>query len=147
MEHIKRSFSVSLQLRHPKVDPGAITTSLVMAPRFQYRVGDQRRRPDGIKLEGLYPNTYWTHPFDLVDAVDLVPFLEGIIPRLETHRVFFNSFNASGGTVELFCRIVTDSNWDELIPHQLLSRLAALQIGLRLDAYFGRTDGPNRQRS
>ena len=141
MEHISRSFAVSLQVVHPEIEPDSITAALRLSPKIKHRNGDQKLRLDGTKMDGVYSRTYWSHSLDLCGVVDLVPFLEALLPRLEVHRDFFATISASGGNSELFCGIFLDTNWDEVIPHQLMSRLAALKIDLRLDAYLKLQEG------
>jgi Domain of unknown function (DUF4279) len=145
MLDIDRSFAVSLHLDHPTIDPAAMTAALGLTPDHQHRIGEQRRTPQGELLKGNYAENAWSLSLDLAGVIDLVPFLEDLLSRLELQRDFFASLTASGGRAELFCGIYLDSNWDESIPHQLSGRLAALRINLRLDAYpkeYRRPDWP-----
>jgi len=41
----------------------------------------------------------------------------------------------------LFCGVLAGGNWDEILPYELLGRLAALAVDLRLDVY------PNDERA
>jgi hypothetical protein len=144
MEHIKRSFSVSLQVRHPTIDPEVITTTFGMIPRFKHRVGDQKKRSDGVEMKGNYAETYWSHQLDMSGAPDLVPYLETLVAGLQRHLAFLEHISATGGNTELFCGIFTESNWDESIPHRLSGNLAQLKIDLRLDAYPEMDGEPNQ---
>ena len=68
-------------------------------------------------------------------ASELGAVLQELAERLQRHELFFNQVVQEGGTVELFCGVWAAGNWDEILPHELLGRLAALHIDLRLDVY------------
>ena|ERR1017187_8088509 len=127
MEHIERSFKVSLRILHPSIDPASITSVLQLAPSQIKLAGPPRKPP--------YDQAVWSHRFDCSTIRDLVPFLEETVSALDAQRDFLHSIVTSGGTVELFCGIMLSTNWDEVFPHTLSARLAALGIDLRLDAY------------
>jgi len=127
MEHLGRSFEVSLLILHPSAEPAEITRSLQLTPSRQKTSGPPRRPP--------YDQSFWAHRFDCGQVRDLVPFLEQVAIGLEDRREYFRFLTESGGTVELFCGIKVDFNWDEVIPASLMASLASLGIDLRLDAY------------
>jgi hypothetical protein len=130
MEHIDRSFAVSLQINHPNIDPSTITATLGLTPRRQHCAGDQRLRLDGAPVMAPpYPS------FQLEAVRDLIPFLERTLSDLEKHRSFFHQISDAGGSTDLFCGIWITTNWDEEIPYQLSGRLAEFRINLRLDVY------------
>jgi hypothetical protein len=55
MEHIDRSFAVSLGIRHLSLDPGVVSDQLKLVPKTITRVGEQRRTPKGGVRPGTYP--------------------------------------------------------------------------------------------
>ena len=127
MEHIERSFAVSLHILHPSIDPATVTRTLQLAPWRIKQPGPPRKPP--------YDQAVWSHRFECSDVRDLVPFLEETVSSLLAYRDFFRSIVESGGSVELFCGIYMSTNWDELFPSALSATLADLRIDLRLDAY------------
>ena len=135
MEHIKRSFKVSLGIRHPTIDPGDISRALSLSPSRQSKVGDQRVTPTGTRLEGTYQFSSWGHEFDSSGVADLTEFLPSVIDRLAPHTSYLAALDREGGSVELFCGIFADGNWDESFHHTLLRGLADMAIDLRLDVY------------
>ena len=135
MEHINRCFKVSLSIRHPTIDPGDISRALSLFPSRQSKVGDQRVTPTGTRLEGTYQFSSWGHEFDASGVADLTEFLPSLIERLKPHASYFSALGCEGGSVELFCGIFADGNWDESFHHTLLRRLADMAIDLRLDVY------------
>ena len=135
MQHIARSFEVSLSVTHPDMDPREISTALDLAPKRATRAGTPRTTPRGDPLEGAYEFSCWTHQFDLEGASELGVVLEGMVERLQRHQQFFHRVVRDGGSVELFCGVFAAGNWDEVLSHSLLGKVAALQIDLRLDVY------------
>jgi hypothetical protein len=127
MEHIKRHFKVSLQILHPSIATDQITLTLDLVPSRTTPAGPPRNPP--------FDQSFWSHDFDCDGLRDLVPIIAKVADRLEPHAAFLNSLIAAGGQAELFCGIFIDVNWDEQIPADLMGRLAALGVDLRLDAY------------
>jgi hypothetical protein len=127
MEHIERSFAVSLHILHPSIAAETISSALQLAPSQIKRSGPPRKPP--------YDQAVWSYRFDCQKVRDLVPFLEETVLFLHAHRDFLRSVVDSDGSIELFCGIYMSTNWDELFPHSLSAKLADLRIDLRLDAY------------
>jgi len=135
MEHIKRSFQVTLAIRHPNIDPSDISRALSLPPTRQTRAGQQRVTPTGELLKGTYQFSSWGHAFDARAVTDLSEFLPCLLDRLTPHGTYFLELIRDGGNVELFCGVFADVNWDESFHHTLLRRLAEMGIDLRLDVY------------
>lgn len=135
MEHIARSFTVSLSVSHPDIDPTEISTALELAPDRATRAGAPRTTPTGTPLTGVCKFSCWTHRFDMKSASELTVLLEDLVQRLQKHQQFFHRVVREGGSVELFCGVFAAGNWDEILSHSLLGKLAALQVDLRLDVY------------
>jgi hypothetical protein len=135
MQHIARSFAVSLSISHPDIDPVEITEAVGLAPRRTTQAGAPRTTPKGDPLSGTYDFSHWNHEFDVQGASDLGPVLEALVEKLQRHDRFFHRIVREGGEVELFCGVFAAGNWDESLHHALLGRLAALQVNLRLDVY------------
>lgn len=127
MEHLGRSFKVSLHVLHPTMDLAEITQTLGLTPWKSSAAGPPRKPP--------YDQAWWAHQFDGSAIRDLAPFLDEIASRLEPHRDFLRTLSELGGRLELFCGILVDFNWDEIFSAPLMGRLASLGIDLRLDAY------------
>jgi hypothetical protein len=135
MEHIARSFSVSLPISHPDIDPAEISSAVHLTPERTTRAGAPRTTPKGDPLEGTYEFSHWRHKFDVGKASELGIVLEQLIARLQAYELFFHRIVEDDGAVELFCGVFADGNWDEAISHSVMSQLAALKIDLRLDVY------------
>jgi len=135
MEHIKRCFKVSLDITHPSIDPEDISRELSLSPLRQTKVGEQRSTPGGGPLMGTYQFSFWCHAFETSGVSDLGTFLASLSQRLVPHGSFFVGLVREGGSVELFCGVFADGNWDEVLDHTLMRRLADMAIDLRLDVY------------
>ena len=135
MQHIARSFKISLSVTHPDMDPVEISKALDLAPVRATRAGAPRTTPKGTPLPGMYDFSCWTHQFDVEGASELGVVLESLVERLQGHRQFFHRVVQDGGTVELFCGVFAAGNWDEILSHSLMGALAALRVDLRLDVY------------
>ena len=135
MEHIARSFQVSLSISHPDIDPTEITTALGLPPRRATRAGAPRTTPRGDRLTGVYEFSCWTHEFDVEGASALCVVLEALATRLQRHQQFFHRVVREGVSVQLFCGIFAAGNWDEILPHTLMGQFASLQVDLRFDVY------------
>jgi hypothetical protein len=138
MEHIARSFKVSLFVEHPSIDPAEISRAMGLIPKRTTRAGAPRTSPAGESLIGDYPFSCWSHDFDVQEAAELCRVLENLVEDLQYHRPFFHRMVQEGGTVELFCGVFAAGNWDEVLPHTLMRALAELHIDLRLDVYLKR---------
>jgi hypothetical protein len=129
-------YSISLRLRHPSMDPEAISTALGETPRFSWKAGDRRRTPAGQVLEGLNDTTYWCSESIDGDGFELVYTIGSNLESLESHRSFLTDFCSTGGELEYFIGWYTDGrNTGETFDSDLLRRLADLQIDLAFDVY------------
>jgi hypothetical protein len=135
MQHIGRSFEVSLSVSHPDMNPAEISKVVGLTPKRTTSAGEPRTTPRGERLAGAYEFSHWTHSFDIQRATELALVLEELVERLQGHELFFHRVVREGGVVELFCGVFAAGNWDEVLPHSLMGRLAALRIDLHLDVY------------
>lgn len=135
MEHIARSFRVTMSVKHPDMDPAEVSKTLEMTPRRATQAGAPRTTTEGDRLTGVYAFSCWAHEFDVEGASELGTVLEGLVARLRRHGEFFQRIAREGGSVELFCGVFAAGNWDEVLSCELLGQLAALHLDLRLDVY------------
>ncbi len=91
--------------------------------------------PTGRRLEGIYPRSQWSHEFGTKKARDLCTFLPSLLRKLGPHRPFLRKVVREQGTLELFCGVIADGNWDESFGPELMGRFAALGLSLRLDVW------------
>lgn len=135
MEHIARSFSVSLSITHPDMDPTEISKAIELTPKRTTRAGAPRTTSRGDSLTGTYEFSSWVHSFHVQGASELGVVIQDLARRLQRHEPFFRRIVEGGGSVELFCCVRAAGNWDEILSHSLMGQLSALHIDLRLDVY------------
>src|SRR4051794_10175814 len=102
MDHIKRSFQVSLHIKHPTIDPEGVSRALSISPRRTCKVGQPKFSPNGTPREGVYAFSYWAHDFETSGVTDLSKFLPSIIGRLGPHASYLLTLVREGGSIELF---------------------------------------------
>jgi hypothetical protein len=83
MEHIARSFRVSLCITHPEIDPAEITRTVQLTPERETRAGAPRTTPAGRPLTGRYDFSHWMHQFDVQGATELGKVLQDLVQRLD----------------------------------------------------------------
>jgi len=129
-------YSVSLHVSHPDIDPALISQALALqATHRPTRKGEAKTTPKGTPREGHWEFSHWSHSFEIVQDGELVAFLRHLAERLEPHREFLQRIVEDGGAIECFVGIFTDTNCDQILPFDLLGKLAELRVDLRLDMY------------
>jgi hypothetical protein len=132
-------YAISLRFRHPSADLSGIGDKLGITPTRSWKAGDPRTTPKGTPLDGVFRDSYWTSmPIEGAssEATDLSEALGQILTQLSERRAFFADFADSGGRAELLVGWFFDEgNSGDVLPHELLARLAELRIDLSLDVY------------
>ena len=129
------AYEATLHIHHPTVTPSEITSRLPWLPQRENRVGEPRRRPDGIISERVYPENYWRATIPTMDGQDLVEFLSNMVDLLAPQRQFLSDLSATGGEVCCLIGVFTSACCAHQFPRQLLGDLAAMGMDLRLDIY------------
>lgn len=136
------SYSVSLRVFHPSIDPGALTKSLQLKPSNAWKAGEPRRTPTGKALKGINRGSFWTtrlvqKRFATTPARSLEVALAAEVRRLQKHRALFRRIQRSGGHTELFVGIFGQNgfNFGGELDTELLGGLTKLGLSLGLDIY------------
>ncbi len=131
------SFTISLRVRHPTMDPVIIGDALAIEPGISWKAGEPRQTPTGTPLPGVYPDTYWTAkiaaghwPLNINDAIHKA------LIDLVHHRPFFHRVRKEGGTVEFFIGWFFENQSGDVLTHQCLALAGDLQIDLSFDIYL-----------
>jgi len=134
---VRYQYKISLRFRHATADPADITLALGINPSRSWRAGDPRCTPTGRPLEGRWRDTYWTAR--LVEGQwpqePLVDAIGRLLDRLAAHKDFFHQIRSQGGKVELFVGWFFNGQSGGDFTHDLLARMADLNIDLALDIY------------
>jgi hypothetical protein len=134
------TYSISLRLKHPTLDPKRITGALHRKPTRAWMAGDARQTPTGEPLPGTYAESYWylklrkDGPIRSKDTpIEL--YLRRTGKRLSRHKRFFRRVRSGGGGVELFIGIYASKNHGFELPPDLLALFGALGLSLSFDLY------------
>jgi hypothetical protein len=103
-------FTMSLRIRHPRIDPAEITRTLGLEPQYCWRVGDERREPEGDAIGGTYRETLWmcalmSEPELSGDQVGVESELLRALGALRRSFDFLRSLRDDGGVAEIHVSI------------------------------------------
>ncbi len=137
------TFTVSLSIRHPSIDPGEITRALGFEPHHCWKAGDARRTARGQPLDGTYHESYWTSELRELDAslhaaaallAEPETVLLQAVVQLRRSQAFFSRLQSEGATVELLVEVNGGSEFTFTLSPQLLSLLArsGFSVALKL---------------
>ena len=136
------SYSVSLRISHPRMDPGALTKLLGLRPSNAWKVGEPRRTPTGQSLKGVNRESFWTarlinKRYATTPGRSLEVSLASEIRRLQKHRTLFRRIQRTGGRTELFVGIFGQNgfNFGGELDTALLAGFTKLGLSLGLDIY------------
>ncbi|HTX24014.1 MAG TPA: hypothetical protein VMD03_05110 [Steroidobacteraceae bacterium] len=123
------NFTVSLNIRHPGIDPREITRTLGFEPQHSWMAGEKRRTVHGHPLDGAYHESYWTGEFRELDAslrgvVEMEAVLLQAVVQLRRSQKFLSRLQSEGATVELCIETAGGSEFAFRLSPQLTSMLA-----------------------
>ena len=61
-------FQISLRIRHPSIDPGAISRELKVEPEYSFKAGDPRESGSGMAATALHAESYWLGSLSTITA-------------------------------------------------------------------------------
>jgi hypothetical protein len=136
------SYSVSLRIFHPSIDPGALTKTLALKPSNAWKAGEPRRTPRGQPLNGINRGSFWTarliqKRYATTPRRSLEAALASEVKRLQKHRSLFRRIQKAGGRTELFVGIFGENgfNFGGELDTDLMGSLTKLGLSLGLDIY------------
>ena len=143
-------FTLSLRLRHPVIDPSAITQTLGIEPQHTWKAGDPRRDPAGGALQGVYRESYWMGR--LVDEPQLSSarvsvesvLLQNLV-HLRRSYAFLEQFRAEGGVAELYVSLYAREAFRLELSDESLGLLGRLGLAVALDVHPPPSPGASGQ--
>ena len=136
------SYSVSLRIWHPRIDPALLTKGFRVTPSNSWKVDDKRRTPRGELLKGTNRSSYWTarlitRRYATTRRKSLDASLASIARKLQRHRQLFLRIQRGGGKAELFIGLFAEDkfNFFGSLDVRTLSDLGKLRLSLGLDVY------------
>lgn len=133
-------FTISLQLRHPDIDPARITHALGMQPQHTWQAGAPRLDIGGEPLEGVYRESYWMgrvmeKPQLSTGRSSVESMLMQTLAQLRRAQSFLQRFRSSGGVAELHVSLFTREQFNfELAPDSLMG-LGRLGLAVALEVH------------
>ena len=136
------SYSVSLRIWHPRMDPAALTTALRLTPSNSWKVGEQRRTRKGEPLKGKNRGSYWTARlittrYATTTRKSLEASLATIAKKLQRHRKLLLRIRRGGGKAELFVGLFGRNkfNFGSGLDDRTVTDLSKLRLSVGLDIY------------
>ena len=134
------TFTMSLRIWHPGMDPAEITAALGLQPVRTMRAGERRMTPKGQLLDGLNAESYWcADPFQRGEWLSSDDTIEDLVAEtlgwVEPHRAFLLRVRDEGGRMILWVSSYSPRNYTFELPPELLVRCGSLGLGFVHDVY------------
>jgi hypothetical protein len=135
------SFTVSLRIWHPSLDPASISRTIKLKPHVSWANGELRKTPKGRSLEGRRKGSYWCvqllkKRYASTTRLSLPGYLRSVVARLKPHQRYFSRIRSNKGNVELFVGVFANNfNFGFEIPPDLMLSLSKSGISLSFDIY------------
>jgi hypothetical protein len=130
---------LTLRIWHPSSPSQNISDALDLIPEQSFSVGDNRVTRGGRKLAGIYQNTLWIYEILLPDNYTLSGLISHANAILGSRKGEVRSIIDSGGKVEYFSGIFTNSNIVEVFDHELLRECSELGVEISISIFPGRS--------
>ncbi|WP_164513246.1 DUF4279 domain-containing protein [Thiosocius teredinicola] len=136
------SYSVSLRIFHPTIDPEEITKALSLAPVRTCKVGMPRETPKGTRLEGEYRESYWYTKLvpegERYSGDDLLEdFLSETLATIRQYSEFFSKIQRESGYIQLFIGTFGARNYVIELSPKMQAEFGSLGVALCFDVYPG----------
>ena len=131
-------FTMSLRIRHPRIEPAEITRRLGMEPQHFWRAGEQRRDAQGAAVGGSYHESLWmcalmARPELASDLIGVESELLHAIGVLRRSLDFLQSLRDTGGVAELHVSLFARQEFRLELPAELLASLGQMGIAMALE--------------
>jgi len=133
-------FTISLRVRHPSIDPSAITEALGINPQHTWRAGQPRRNEAGEPLDGDYRESYWMGrlmqtPELSSDASSVESVVLNTLALLRRSEQFLARLSVEGGVAELHVSLYARENFRLDFPAESLTLLGRFGLAIALEIY------------
>jgi hypothetical protein len=128
-------FSLAVAVRHPDIDPAAISSALGRTPYQAWQAGMPRRTPSGHPMPSVGRESYWICTTEIRGQRNFFAALVEEADRLASCADFLHGIAAAGGRVGLVVSLPGGVNIGATLPHAALKRLAELPIDLGIEVF------------
>jgi|HubBroStandDraft_4_1064222.scaffolds.fasta_scaffold287419_1 hypothetical protein len=129
-------YRVIFRIRHPSIDPSALTRRFAMKPSRSWKVGKLRRLPNGRVLKTRNTDSLWSYSEDYEGrSKKFFKTVERLANRLKRHKTFLHEISVSGGRCEMYVQLPGAKNIGDTIQPAMLRLLAELNILLSVEVF------------
>ncbi len=118
------------------MDPGCFTKNLGLKPNVFQKYGAQITTPQGVKIEGKYRFSKWTHKIDSINSAEEFKYeLIVLIDYLYARRDFLNSISNQDGLFSVYFNISTLNHFAFQIPLDVMKKMVELNINFGFEMF------------
>ena len=136
------TFTVTLSIVHPDIDPALISRQLGLSPFRSMRRGEPRVTPKGAPLPGLWPDTRWNHVVFFDATQSATAAIDRWLARLEGCAAFLGKLRATGADIGLNLNLPGTAHRGESLEIATLAKAAALGVGIGIEVFPDGDSGP-----
>ena len=125
--------SISVRLRHPVMEPEAITSAMGVEPGVAHPVGGKRMTPIGRELSGHYSETYWAFGLEDRSDADLDDAIANANVWVQRRESFVVDFVRSGGSLEYYVTIESTDRLAFVFGHDRLAECVRFQAAIAVE--------------
>jgi len=133
-------FTVSLRIRHPMIDPRAITELPRIQPQHTRRAGQPRCDAAGAELGCAHHNSYWmsrlmAEPQLSRSNVSVERVISQTLSHMRRVQPFLERLNDEGGIAELLASLYARDVFRPELPPDALALLGRLLLAVARDVH------------
>lgn len=128
-------FVIRLVVRHPTIEPAAITDEFGLEPHLAHAVGTDGVTPIGTKLPWKYKESIWGWSKHVRRKRAFFDEVAKLALKLEKHQQFISALVAGGGTITAIVDLPGDENIGSVMSAADIRRLANLEIDLGIEVF------------
>jgi hypothetical protein len=133
-------FTVSLRIRHPTIDPQAITETLGIQPQHTWRAGQPRCDAAGAELGGTHHDSYWmgrlmAEPQLSCGDVSVEKVISQTLNQMRRVQPLLERLHDEGGIAELLVSLYARDVFRLELPPDALALLGKLRLAIALDVH------------
>jgi Domain of unknown function (DUF4279) len=131
-----KRYDVELFIVHPTLSPGQISAALKLKASNQHAVGEPRRTPKGMPLEGTYADPRWRYSREYrTKNQRFADKVVALLDRVERHRLFLRKLRKTGGSACLLVQLLGEGYFGDQVSPDILKRMADLTLDFGIEAY------------
>jgi DNA modification methylase len=134
------SFTISLRIWHPSIDPAMITGTLGLPAQHSATAGQPRKTPKGHALDGVHAESYWhSDPFERGEYSSTDESAEDalaeVLQVLKPNGSFLVLLRNQGARIHLQVSSFSGRNYALELSPEFLAGCAELGISVVHDVY------------